>query len=162
MEETPATPPIQLAQVAGSKCCLNDHEGPVKAATVTKMIFCALALTVLLCIVPSALAVPVGEKQKRLDATYDYVIVGGGTAGLTLAARLTEDPSTTVAVIEAGSLYEVTNPLLSTMPAGDVIFAGASPLDTNPLVDWNFVTTPQAGANGRKLHYPRGKCLGGR
>ncbi|KAH8911654.1 GMC oxidoreductase [Coniochaeta sp. PMI_546] len=121
----------------------------------------ALASLVLLCTLPSVLAVPVKEKHKRLDATYDYVIVGGGTAGLTVAARLTEDPSITVAVIEAGSLYEVTSPLLSTLPAGDVIFAGASPLDTNPLVDWNFVTTPQAGANGRELHYPRGKCLGG-
>lgn len=122
----------------------------------------ALASLALLSFPLSVLTVPVGEKHKRLDATFDYVIVGGGTAGLTLAARLTEDPSITVAVVEAGSLYEVTSPLLSTLPAGDVIFAGASPLDTNPLVDWNFVTTPQAGANGRQLHYPRGKCLGGR
>ena len=121
-----------------------------------------LASLLLVGLLPGAFSVPVGEHRKRLDAAYDYVIVGGGTAGLTLAARLSEDPSTTVAVIEAGSLYEVTSPLLSTFPAGDVIFAGASPLDTNPLVDWNFVTIPQAGANGRKLHYPRGKCLGGR
>ena len=105
---------------------------------------------------------PVPNHQKRLDATYDYVIIGGGTAGLTLAARLSEDSTTRVAVIEAGSLYEVTNPLLSSTPAGDVIFAGASPLDTNPLVDWDFLTTPQAGANDRVVHYPRGKCLGGR
>lgn len=120
-----------------------------------------ISLAALLCLLPSGLSIPVAEKQKRLDATYDYVIVGGGTAGLVMAARLSEDPSISVAVIEAGSFYEVTNPLLSTMPGGDVIFAGASPLDTNPLVDWNFVTSPQAGADGRMLHYPRGKCLGG-
>ncbi|KAF2190152.1 GMC oxidoreductase [Zopfia rhizophila CBS 207.26] len=96
-----------------------------------------------------------------LDAVFDYVIVGGGTAGLTLANRLSEDPNTQVAVVEAGDFYQITNPLLSSTPAGDVIFAGASPLDTNPLVDWNFVTAPQTGANNRRIHYARGKCLGG-
>ncbi|KAH7139126.1 hypothetical protein B0J11DRAFT_424154 [Dendryphion nanum] len=106
-------------------------------------------------------AVPVEERVKRQDATFDYVIIGGGTAGLVLANRLSEDPSVQVAVIEAGTFYQVANPLLSSTPAGDVIWAGASPLDTNPLVDWNFVTSPQAGANGRRLHYARGKCLGG-
>ena len=90
------------------------------------------------------------------------MIVGGGTAGLTIAKRLAENSSNAVAVVEAGSLYQVTNPLLSTTPAGDVIFAGANPVDTNPLVDWDFVTQPQAGAAGRSIHYARGRCLGGR
>jgi choline dehydrogenase-like flavoprotein len=67
-----------------------------------------------------------------------------------------------VAVIEAGGLYQVTNPLLSSTPAGDVLWTGSSPLDQNLLVDWNFITAPQAGANGRKIKYARGKCLGGR
>ena len=93
---------------------------------------------------------------------YDYVVVGGGTAGLAIAARLSENSRITVAVIEAGGKYQITNPLLSSTPAGDVIFAGASPSDTNPLVDWNFITVPQAGASNRKIHYARGKCLGGR
>jgi choline dehydrogenase len=107
-------------------------------------------------------AVPIEEHQKRQDAEFDYVIIGGGTAGLVLANRLSEDSSIQVAVIEAGTFYQISNPLLSSTPAGDVIWAGASPLDTNPLVDWNFITVPQAGANGRKIHYARGKCLGGR
>jgi choline dehydrogenase-like flavoprotein len=94
-------------------------------------------------------------------STYDYVIVGGGTAGLTLAARLSEDSSTTVAVIEAGTYYQISNPLLSAVPAGCIFWTGSSPLDVNPGVDWGFVTTPQAGANNRELHYARGKCLGG-
>ncbi|KAK7999608.1 alcohol oxidase [Apiospora arundinis] len=103
-----------------------------------------------------------GENEKRqLGGTYDYVIVGGGTAGLALAERLSEDPNLAVAVIEAGTYYQVTNPVLSTTPAGDSFFVGADPSDTNSLVDWNFVTVPQTGANGRRIHYARGKCLGG-
>ncbi|KAK4183404.1 gmc oxidoreductase [Podospora australis] len=104
-----------------------------------------------------------GERAGRfgLDATFDYVIVGGGTAGLALANRLSADPKITVAVIERGGFYQITNPLLGRTPAGDVLFVGADPSDTNPLVDWNFVTEPQAGANGREIHYARGKCLGG-
>jgi choline dehydrogenase len=84
-----------------------------------------------------------------------------GTAGLTIAARLSETAGVTVAIIEAGTYYQLANPLLSQAPAGDVIGVGADPKDTN-LVDWNFVTTPQAGANGRSVHYARGKTLGGR
>lgn len=96
-----------------------------------------------------------------ITATFDYVIIGGGTAGLTLANRLSANANLKIAVVEAGTLYQITNPLLSTVPAGDVIFVGSDPSDTNPLVDWNFVTQPQAGANGREIHYARGKCLGG-
>ncbi|KAJ0164977.1 Versicolorin B synthase [Colletotrichum tanaceti] len=95
------------------------------------------------------------------DATFDYVIVGGGTAGLVLANRLSARGDVTVAVIEAGTFYQITNPVIGNTPAGDTLFAGASPLDTNPLVDWNFVTESQAGANNRRIHYARGKCLGG-
>ncbi|KAM0271681.1 hypothetical protein ACHAQH_008967 [Verticillium albo-atrum] len=95
------------------------------------------------------------------DATFDYVIIGGGTAGLTLANRLSANKGITVAVVEAGSFYQITNPVLGQTPTGDTIFAGSSPSDTNPLVDWNFVTQPQAGAANRKIHYARGKCLGG-
>lgn len=97
-----------------------------------------------------------------ISATYDYVIVGGGTAGLVLAERLSEDPAVTVAVIEAGTYYQITSPLIAQTPAGDTLFVGSSPADTNPLVDWNFVTSPQAGASGRSIHYARGKALGGR
>ncbi|QDS74529.1 hypothetical protein FKW77_007519 [Venturia effusa] len=95
------------------------------------------------------------------DDVYDYVVVGGGTAGLAVAARLSENPAISVAVIEAGGHYEIGNPLLSSTPTGDVFWVGSSPWDTNPLVDWDFSTTPQAGALGRKIHYARGYCLGG-
>ncbi|KAI2602723.1 choline dehydrogenase [Hypoxylon sp. NC1633] len=97
----------------------------------------------------------------QILTTYDYVIVGGGTAGLALAARLSEDDSTSVAVVEAGTYYQITNPMLSSTPMGTSAFAGASPSDTNPGVDWSFVTIPQVGLNERIIHYPQGKCLGG-
>ena len=78
------------------------------------------------------------------NAIYDYIVVGGGTAGLTVAARLAEEPSISVAVIEAGGFYETDDGNISVIPAYDVWYAGASPLDTNPAVDWGFVTVPQA------------------
>lgn len=78
------------------------------------------------------------------DATYDYVVVGGGTAGLTIAGRLSQEGGYSVAVVEAGGFYETDNGNLSVIPAFDIWYAGASPDDVNPLIDWGFVTTPQA------------------
>ncbi|EMR85826.1 hypothetical protein ACHAPC_007602 [Botrytis cinerea] len=112
--------------------------------------------------IPLSIAAPTADgPTKRADATFDYVVVGGGTAGLTIASRLSEDSGTTVAVIEAGTFYQIANPALSSTPAGDSFWAGSSPSDVNPLVDWKFVTSPQAGAAGRSISYARGKCLGG-
>ena len=96
-----------------------------------------------------------------IDATYDYIIVGGGTGGLAMAARLAQDASNSVAVIEAGDLYEVLDLPFGSIPGADVVFCGSSIVDNQPLVDWSFVTQPQAGANNREVHYARGKCLGG-
>ncbi|KAL8997661.1 MAG: hypothetical protein Q9169_003141 [Polycauliona sp. 2 TL-2023] len=94
------------------------------------------------------------------DATYDYVIVGGGTAGLTIAARLTQNTSLSVAVVEAGSFYEDTVGNLSTVPAYAAYNVGTDPNDTN-AIDWGFVIEPQPGADNRRMHYARGKTLGG-
>ena len=91
---------------------------------------------------------------------FDYVIVGGGTAGLVVANRLSANPNLQVAVIEAGTIYEVSNPLLSSTPAGDVIGCGSSE-SPNPAVDWGFITQAMPGTNGRTVRYARGKCLGG-
>ena len=79
----------------------------------------------------------------RDNVTYDYVIVGGGQAGLTVAARLVEQNAGTVGVIEAGSFYEISNGNVSEVPATDEYFAGKSLNDSQPLIDWNYVTTPQ-------------------
>lgn len=99
--------------------------------------------------------------QNYKNATFDYVVVGGGTAGLAVAMRLAEDPSYTVAVVEAGGFYQIENGNLTVVPAYNVEFAAINDLTANPTVDWGFVTTPQAGANNRTLHYARGKTLGG-
>lgn len=98
------------------------------------------------------------------NATFDYVVVGGGTAGLAVANRLAEDGNYQVAVVEGGGFYEVENGNTSTVPAYCVEYGAFDPssADEFPLVDWGFVTTPQAGLNNRTLHYGRGKMLGGR
>ncbi|KAI0690659.1 alcohol oxidase [Cerioporus squamosus] len=85
--------------------------------------------------------------------TFDYVVIGGGTAGLVVATRLSEDPDTTVAVIEAGP-HHVNEPLVDTPE----FFSRAL---GNPAFDWRFVTTPQANLNNAILPQPRGKMLGG-
>lgn len=95
------------------------------------------------------------------NATYDYVIVGGGTAGLAVAMRLAEDGSNTVAVIEAGGFYQIEAGNQSVVPNYNPQFASLQSPDAQPLIDWGFVTTPQVGANNRTLHYARGKTLGG-
>ncbi|KAH9904267.1 hypothetical protein F4778DRAFT_780237 [Xylariomycetidae sp. FL2044] len=95
-----------------------------------------------------------------VEETYDYVVVGGGTAGNAIGYRLAE-AGYSVAIIEAGLFYEIGKPVLGTTPVGDIIGIGASSLDSLPTVDWQFVTEPQAGANDREVHYARGKCLGG-
>ena len=78
-----------------------------------------------------------------INATFDYVIVGGGTAGLTIASRLAAEPSISVAVVEAGGYYEADDGNVSVVPGYCTRYAGTDPTDTNPLVDWGFETVAQ-------------------
>ena len=78
------------------------------------------------------------------NASFDYVVVGGGTAGLTIASRLAKNPAISVAVIEAGGFYEADSGNVSVVPGYSTFYAGTDPEDTDPEIDWNFVTTPQA------------------
>lgn len=78
------------------------------------------------------------------NATFDYVIVGGGTAGLTIATRLAANRAISVAVIEAGGFYEVDSGNISVVPGYSTFYAGTDPNDTDPKIDWDFITTPQA------------------
>lgn len=97
------------------------------------------------------------------DATYDYVVVGGGNAGLAIANRLAHNHNHTasVAVIEAGGFYEVDGGNSSVVPGYATQGTGSKSNAYNPLIDWGFSTQPQPGAGGRTLHYARGKTLGG-
>ncbi|RHZ46918.1 GMC family oxidoreductase [Aspergillus thermomutatus] len=88
---------------------------------------------------------------------YDFIVVGGGTAGLTVATRLAQH-SFEVAVVEAGSRYEDNS--FAAFPAAVVLPSGSDPTTDSPI-DWGFVTEEFPGANHRRIHFPRGKCLGG-
>ncbi|KAH8704558.1 putative versicolorin B synthase [Phaeosphaeriaceae sp. PMI808] len=92
------------------------------------------------------------SKGKVQDQTFEYVIVGGGTAGIPVGTRLAA-AGFKVAILEAGGFYEDSEPILATTPAFD--------FQPNTANDWAFETVPQLGLNGRKLPYPRGKCMSG-
>ena len=80
--------------------------------------------------------------MSMLQNAYDYIVVGAGSAGCTLAARLTEDPNIRVALIEAGGKD---NSLMVRMPAG----VGSLISDEGPY-NWGFWTAPQKHLNNRK------------
>ncbi|KAJ5365179.1 Glucose-methanol-choline oxidoreductase [Penicillium concentricum] len=85
----------------------------------------------------------------------DYLIIGGGTAGLAIAARLTEDPEFRVGVIEAGpSVLDIDD-------NGAINVPGRYGETIGSKYDWKFKTTPQPGLGGRSLPWPRGRILGG-
>ncbi|MDO8317674.1 GMC family oxidoreductase [Rhodoferax sp.] len=83
---------------------------------------------------------------------FDYLIIGGGSAGCVLAARLSEDPDVSVALLEAGP---ADSSVLIHCPAGLAVMAKFS------LLGWGLNTVAQPGLNGRAGYQPRGKVLGG-
>jgi choline dehydrogenase len=83
---------------------------------------------------------------------YDYIVVGAGSAGCVVAARLSEDPAVKVLLLEAGGPN--THPYLK-MPLG---FLKAV---VDPRFNWGFLTEPEPGLGGRQLPLPRGRVLGG-
>ncbi|MCJ8142490.1 GMC family oxidoreductase N-terminal domain-containing protein [Ancylobacter sp. A5.8] len=84
--------------------------------------------------------------------SFDYIIVGAGSAGCVLANRLSANPANKVLVLEAGGRD---NWIWFHIPVGYLFAIG------NPRADWCFKTEPEAGLNGRALNYPRGKTIGG-
>ena len=95
------------------------------------------------------------SKGDLMSETFDFVVVGGGSAGAVIASRLSEDPSIRVALIEAGDRP----PELSLMPVA------CASLQLNPETDWMYTADPGEkaglGLNERKVPVPRGKMLGG-
>ncbi|KAJ3554276.1 hypothetical protein NM688_g3197 [Phlebia brevispora] len=87
------------------------------------------------------------------ERTFDYIVLGGGTGGLTVASRLAEDPAVSVLVLEAGE-PNLNDPLI--MNCG-YYTAGWG----NPKYDWYFMTAPQKYMNGRMCQWTSGKVLGG-
>lgn len=83
---------------------------------------------------------------------FDFVVVGGGTAGCTLAARLSEDAGSQVCLIEAGGSGKS---LYVNVP-GAIVLAQRS-----AALNWGFQSVPQTNLNGRRIPYPRGRGLGG-
>ncbi len=82
---------------------------------------------------------------------YDYVIVGAGSAGCVVAARLTEDPSTRVLLVEAGPPDD----------ADEIHIPAAINLLFKSTYDWDYQTVLQERAAGRSIYWPRGRTLGG-
>ncbi|MFO1028620.1 MAG: GMC family oxidoreductase N-terminal domain-containing protein [Acetobacteraceae bacterium] len=89
-----------------------------------------------------------------MSETFDFIVVGGGSAGAVIASRLSEDPACRVALIEAGERP----PDISSMPMA------CAAMQLNPETDWMYVGDPGKaglGLNGRRVPVPRGKMLGG-
>jgi 4-pyridoxate dehydrogenase len=86
------------------------------------------------------------------SATYDYIIVGAGSAGCTLANRLTEDAGTRVLLLEAGGWDR--NPLIH-------IPLGWGKIFQDRLYDWGYFAEPEPVLNGRGVECARGKVIGG-
>lgn len=93
-----------------------------------------------------------GVARGPAESEWDYVVVGGGLAGVIVASRLSEDSGLRVLLLEAGKRGR--SPILS-IPAGETMLLG------NPRYDWQFETEPDPTLDGRRTAIPRGRLLGG-
>jgi choline dehydrogenase len=99
-----------------------------------------------------ATSVVQGQSGRTIDASYDYIVVGAGSAGCTIATRLSEDPACRVLLVEAGGA-DISRPALQS----PVLW----PSNFGTEVDWAYRTMPQVRAAGRIIDWPMGKVIGG-
>src|SRR5204863_3293832 len=92
----------------------------------------------------------IGGRTSEME-TYDYIVVGAGSAGAAVAHRLSANPSNKVLLLEAGAASH----------PWSFIPVGMARLITNPAANWLYSSEPEANTNGRRLPVPRGKLLGG-
>ena len=105
---------------------------------------------------PSTLRLPAsgdhgGGRVAEAGERYDHIIVGAGSAGCVLAARLTEDPGTRVLLLEAGGSDQ----------RDEITIPAAFAKQFRTKLDWGYSTDEQKHADGRRLYWPRAKTLGG-
>ena len=93
-------------------------------------------------------------RAATLERDVDFVVVGAGTAGCVLAARLSEDPDATVALLEVGP-SDAGSPVALRMPAAMGLAIKGE------RYNWAYLTEPEPGLKGRRLAYPRGRVVGG-
>jgi len=86
-----------------------------------------------------------------VNSTFDYIVIGAGSAGCVMANRLSADSDTRVLLLEAGGPDD----------RREISIPAAAPQLFRTEVDWEFYTVPQAELNGRRIHWPRGRVLGG-
>src|SRR6516165_6780894 len=97
---------------------------------------------------------PASNRRGAMVDEFDFIVVGGGSAGAVVASRLSEDAACKVALIEAGDRP----PEISALPIA------LAAMQLNPATDWMFTADPGKaglGLNGRRVPVPRGKMLGG-
>jgi choline dehydrogenase len=94
---------------------------------------------------------PERRSSRQRARAFDYIVLGAGSAGCTLASRLTEDPHCSVLVVEAGQ--RAAHPYAAV--------PGAAPLLEASAMDWGYLTIPQQNLMNRRIYWPRGRAFGG-